>query len=159
MNVETTLCTSTLKFKTLNNVESTLPISTLIWTTLDNVVVIFNIDFHNVGQRWNNYQLWKNLQLSQSELHLFLFNVLENRNVTLCIVISHVVKTTILIGGNFLFSSVTQSNYCTIEIFNRSFLKKNIENKDSCKFDSYKRKSVRILQGFQIRASNTAIKY
>ena len=32
INIETTLCTSTL-----NNVESTLYISTLIWTTLDNV--------------------------------------------------------------------------------------------------------------------------
>ena len=37
INVETTLCTSMLIFKTLNNVESTLSISRLIWTTLDNV--------------------------------------------------------------------------------------------------------------------------
>ena len=37
INVETTLCMSTWKFKTLNNVESTLSISTLILTTLDNV--------------------------------------------------------------------------------------------------------------------------
>ena len=37
INIETTLCTSTLEFTTLNNVKSTLSISTLIWTTLDNV--------------------------------------------------------------------------------------------------------------------------
>ena len=37
INVEATLCMSTLKFITLNNVKSTLSISTLILTTLDNV--------------------------------------------------------------------------------------------------------------------------
>ena len=39
INVETTLCISTLKFTTSNNVESTLCISTLTWTTLDNNVI------------------------------------------------------------------------------------------------------------------------
>ena len=37
INVETTLCISTLEFTTSNNVESTLRISTLMSTTLDNV--------------------------------------------------------------------------------------------------------------------------
>ena len=37
INVETTLCISTLEFSTSNNVESVLCISTLIWTTLVNV--------------------------------------------------------------------------------------------------------------------------
>ena len=37
INVETTLCMSSLKFTTLNNVESTFSISILILTTLDNV--------------------------------------------------------------------------------------------------------------------------
>ena len=37
MNVEITLRTSTLKFKTLNKVETKLCFSTLNWTTLDNV--------------------------------------------------------------------------------------------------------------------------
>ena len=37
INVETTLCMSTLKFTTLNNVKSTLPISMLILTTSGNV--------------------------------------------------------------------------------------------------------------------------
>ena len=37
INVETTLCISTLEFTTLNNVESTLCISTLNFTTLGNV--------------------------------------------------------------------------------------------------------------------------
>ena len=45
------------------------------------------------------------------------------------------VKFTILIGQNYLFNCVAQRNYCTIEIFNRSFLKNNIEKRDSCKFD------------------------
>ena len=37
INVEKTMCTSTLWFLTFNNVETTLSISTLNWTTLDNV--------------------------------------------------------------------------------------------------------------------------
>ena len=45
------------------------------------------------------------------------------------------VKSTILIGRNYLFNYIAQSNYCTIEIFNRSFLKNNIQTKDGCKFD------------------------
>ena len=43
INVETTLCMSTLKFSTLNNVESTLFISTLILN-----VVIFNVEIYNI---------------------------------------------------------------------------------------------------------------
>ena len=45
------------------------------------------------------------------------------------------VKSTILIGWNYLFDYIAQSNYCIIEIFYRSFLKNNIETKDSWKFD------------------------
>ena len=45
------------------------------------------------------------------------------------------IKSTILIGRNYLFNYIAQSNYCIIEIFNRSFLKNNIETKDGCKFD------------------------
>ena len=45
------------------------------------------------------------------------------------------VKFTILTGRNYLFNCVAQSNYCTIEIFNQSFLKNNVEKRDSCKFD------------------------
>ena len=37
INVETTLCTSTLKLTTFNNVETTLCVSMLNWTTLDNI--------------------------------------------------------------------------------------------------------------------------
>ena len=65
-------------------------------------------------------------------MYLYIFNVLENRNVTLQIAISHVKK---FFGRNYLINYIAQSNYCTIEIFNRSFLKNNIEKKDSCKFD------------------------
>ena len=45
------------------------------------------------------------------------------------------IKSTILIGRNYLFNYIAQSNYCIIEIVNHSFLKNNIEKKDSCKFD------------------------
>ena len=57
MNVETTLCMSTLKFASLNNVESMLSISKFILTTSGNVetmFVIFNVEFHNIGQRRSN---------------------------------------------------------------------------------------------------------
>ena len=58
-NVETTLCTLKLKFTTLNDVESTLFISPLISVDFNvrecrNNVVIFIVDFDNVGQRQNN---------------------------------------------------------------------------------------------------------
>ena len=46
-----------------------------------------------------------------------------------------VIKPTILIGRKYLFNYIAQSNYCIIEGFNRSFLKKNMETKDGCKFD------------------------
>ena len=55
--------------------------------------------------------------------------MLENRNVPLQIAVSHVVKSIILIGRNYLFNYIAQSNYCTIEIFNCFFLKNNIEEK------------------------------
>ena len=44
IDIEATLCISTLEFTTSNNVESTLT-----WTTLDNVV-IFNLEHYNVGK-------------------------------------------------------------------------------------------------------------
>ena len=43
-------------------------------------------------------------------------------------------KSTILIGQKCLFNYIAQSNYCITEIFNRSFLKENVEKKDGCKF-------------------------
>ena len=51
---------------------------------------------------------------------------------------SHVIKSTILIDRNYLFNYIAQSNYCIFEIFNRSFLKNNIEIKYGCKFDKIK---------------------
>ena len=57
---------------------------------------------------------------------MYLLNVLENRNATLLIAISHVIKSIILIGRIYLFDYIAQSNYCIVEIFNRSFLKNNI---------------------------------
>ena len=54
------------------------------------------------------------------------------------------IKSTILIGRNYLFNYIAQSNYCIIEIFNRSFsfLKNNIEIKDGCKFDKIIRENL-----------------
>ena len=87
-------------------------------------------------------------------MYLYLFNMLENRNVILEIAISHMVKFTILIGRNYLFDYIAQSNYCTIEIFNHSFLKNNIEKRTVASLINLK-KIARISQGLQIRASNT----
>ena len=42
INVETTLCASTLKFTSLKNVDSMLSVSMLIWTTLDNAETTFS---------------------------------------------------------------------------------------------------------------------
>ena len=44
------------------------------------------------------------------------------------------IKSIILIGGKYSFNYIAQSNCCIIEIFNRSFLKKNIEIKHVYKF-------------------------
>ena len=63
--VETTLCTSTLKFTTFNNVETTLCISTLNWTTLDNVETTLSFStsiFTALGKVENNFAnmtFWK----------------------------------------------------------------------------------------------------
>ena len=66
------------------------------------------------------------------------------------------IKSTNLIGRNYLFNYSAQSNCCIIGIFNRSFSKNKIETKDGWKFDKiYKRKFVRISPGLQIHASNT----
>ena len=81
---------------------------------------------------------------------MYLLNVLENGNATLYIAISHLIKSTILIGRNYLFNYIVQNNYCIIEIFSRSFLKNNIETKDGCKFDKIIREN---------RLANTCIKY
>ena len=57
INIETTLCISTLKFTTSNNVESTLCISTVDMNNVgqrQNNVVIFNVEFYNFGKRRNN---------------------------------------------------------------------------------------------------------
>ena len=52
------------------------------------------------------------------------------------------IKSTILTGRNYLFNYIAQSNDCIIEIFNRSFLKNNIETKDGCKFDKIIRENL-----------------
>ena len=52
---------------------------------------------------------------------LFVLIVFENRNATLLIAISHVIKFIIVIARNYLFDFISQSNYYVIEIFNRSF--------------------------------------
>ena len=87
---------------------------------------------------------------------MYLLNALENRNATFYRAISHVMKSTILTDRNYLFNYVAQSNYCIIEIFNRSFLKNNIEAKDGCKFDKIVREIT--CENFN-RLVNTCIKH
>ena len=48
----------------------------------------------------------------------------------------------IIITPNYLFNYITQSYFCIIEIFNRAFLKNNIETKDDCKFDEIVREII-----------------
>ena len=52
------------------------------------------------------------------------------------------IKSTILIGRNYLFNYIAQSKYCIIEIFNGFFLKNNIETKDGCKFNKIMRENL-----------------
>ena len=52
---------------------------------------------------------------------MYLLSVLEIRNATFYRVISHVIKSTILTGRNYLFNYIAQSNYCIIELFNGPF--------------------------------------
>ena len=68
VNVETTLCMSTLKFITLSNVKLTLSISTLILTTLDNVETMLScstlsfvtlINFETTLWIWPFSKSWK----------------------------------------------------------------------------------------------------
>ena len=73
---------------------------------------------------------------------MYRVNVLENCNAELKIGISYVIKSTILIGRNYLFNYIAQNSSCIIEIFNRSFLKNNIETKDGCKFDKIIRENL-----------------
>ena len=39
------------------------------------------------------------------------------------------IKSTILIGRNYLFNYIAQSNYCSTEIFNCSFLRITLKQK------------------------------
>ena len=61
INVETTLCTSMLKFTTFNNVETTLCISMLNWTTLDNVETTLSFStsiFTTLGNVETTLRIW-----------------------------------------------------------------------------------------------------
>ena len=60
INVETTLYTSTMKFKTFNNVESTLSISTLNWAMLANVkTTSFSTStFTTLGNVETTFRIW-----------------------------------------------------------------------------------------------------
>ena len=60
-NVETTLCTSTLKFAKFNNVETTMCISTLNWTTLGNVETTLSFStsiFTTLGNVETTLRIW-----------------------------------------------------------------------------------------------------
>ena len=61
INVETTLCTSTLKFTTLNNVETTLCLSRLNWTALENVKTTLSFStliFTTLGNVETTLRIW-----------------------------------------------------------------------------------------------------
>ena len=61
INVETTLCTSTLKFTTFNNVETIFCISMLNWTTLDNVETTLSFStsiFTTLGNVETTLRIW-----------------------------------------------------------------------------------------------------
>ena len=61
INVETTLCTSTLKFTRFINLETTLRISTLNWTTLGNVETTWSFStsiFTTLGNFETTLQIW-----------------------------------------------------------------------------------------------------
>ena len=61
MNVEITLRTSTLKFKTLNKVETTLCFSTLNWTLLDKVETMLSFStpiFTTLGNVEATLRIW-----------------------------------------------------------------------------------------------------
>ena len=61
INVEATLCTSTLKFTTWNNIETTFCFSTLIWTTLDNVKTALSFStsiFTQLGNFETTFRIW-----------------------------------------------------------------------------------------------------
>ena len=73
---------------------------------------------------------------------MYLLNVLEYRNATFQRAISHVIKSTILNGRNYLFNYIAQSNYCIIESFNCSLLKNKVETKVGCKFDKIIRENL-----------------
>ena len=50
--------------------------------------------------------------------------------------------STILIDRKYSFNYIDQNNYCIIEVFNRAFLKNNIETRDGCKFDKIVRENL-----------------
>ena len=61
INIETTLCISTLKFTTYNNVETMLCFSTLNWTTLDNVETMLSFSksiFTALGKVETTLWIW-----------------------------------------------------------------------------------------------------
>ena len=52
---------------------------------------------------------------------MYLLNVLENRNATFQRAISHVIKSTILTGRNYLFNYIAQSNYVLLKVLTALF--------------------------------------
>ena len=51
---------------------------------------------------------------------VYLLKVLEDTNATLYIAISYMITSVILTGRKYLFNNIVQSNYCIIEVFDRS---------------------------------------
>ena len=64
-------------------------------------------------------------------------------------------KSTILIGQNYLFNYIAQADITLLKIFIRSFFKKTLKQKVVASSLNLLKNNVRISLGLQIRASNT----
>ena len=81
INVETTLCSSTLEFTKSNNVESTLCISTLIWTSKCLNIVVMAISKQNKKNHFKLYTRNSKFQLLFQNLLHFTPHVKRNTYV------------------------------------------------------------------------------
>ena len=103
INVETTLCTSTLKFTTFSNFK----------VELNNVrqrrnnIVIFNVNFHNVGQRQNNVAnmtIWKKISLHSTAKQYFWAsrNILDSKSSSILPILRGICKIIFVEPQKFL---------------------------------------------------------
>ena len=110
VNVETTLCTSELKFITLNNIETTLCILKLNWTTLDNVVTTLSFQ-RQFSQRWANpkqhckYDNWKKKLSLDSQRKSYFWasrNILDSKSSSFFSILREICKKIFVEPQKFL---------------------------------------------------------